>query len=82
MASRNPYHKEELRGDLLQADRAWIEANGHVGLARRTLAFWSAIYGFASMRRKSVIRPVAGAMTLSDLAEAIIDRAIVAALAA
>jgi len=48
----------------------------------RTLAFWSAIYGFASMRRKGVIRPVPGAMTLSDLAEAIVNRAIVAALAA
>lgn len=200
MATKKPYHKEDLRGDLLKAGRAWIEANGHVGLSMRTLAqqvgvspgapyhhfpdrrafllalaldgfremlaqsqaiaanradpaaklramgtefirfagdnprlvdlmyeseltnpaldkellafqqqghtslrcaidaampglgeaaadlrtlaFWSAIYGFASMRRKGVIRPVPGAMTMADLAEAIVDRAIVAALAA
>lgn len=200
MSTKKPYHKEDLRGDLLKAGRAWIEANGHLGLSMRTLAqqvgvspgapyhhfpdrrafllalaldgfremlaqsqgiaasladpaaklramgtefirfaeenprlvdlmyeseltnpaldeellafqqqghmalrmeidrampglgeeaadlrtlaFWSAIYGFASMRRKGVIRPVPGAMTLSDLGEAIVDRAIVAALAA
>lgn len=82
MASKKPYHKEDLRGDLLKAGRAWIEANGHVGLSIRTLAFWSAIYGFASMRRKGVIRPVPGTTTLTALAEAIVDRAIVAALAA
>lgn len=200
MSTKKPYHKEDLRGDLLKAGRAWIETNGHVGLSMRTLAqqvgvspgapyhhfpdrrafllalaldgfremlaqsqgiaatkadpaaklhamgtefirfaeenprlvdlmyeseltnpaldeellafqqqghaalrkeidlaipglgeeaadlrtlaFWSAIYGFASMRRKGVIRPVPGAMTTADLAEAIVDRAIVAALAA
>ncbi|WP_298191237.1 TetR/AcrR family transcriptional regulator [Novosphingobium sp.] len=200
MSTKKPYHKEDLRGDLLRAGRAWIEANGHVGLSMRTLAqqvgvspgapyhhfpdrrafllalaldgfremlaqsqdiaasradpaaklramgtefvrfadtnprlvdlmyeselttpaldeellafqkqghsalrsaidaavpgldeaaadlrtlaFWSAIYGFASMRRKGVIRPVPGALTLNALAEAIIERAIVAALAA
>lgn len=200
MASKKPYHKEDLRGDLLKAGRAWIEANGHVGLSMRTLAqqvgvspgapyhhfpdrrafllalaldgfremlaqsqgiaasradpaaklramgtefirfaeenprlvdlmyeseltnpaldeellafqqqghtalrtaideampglgeeaadlrtlaFWSAIYGFASMRRKGVIRPVPGTTTLTALADAIVDRAIVAALAA
>ncbi|KUR71673.1 TetR family transcriptional regulator [Novosphingobium fuchskuhlense] len=203
MATKKPYHKEDLRGDLLKAGRAWIAANGHVGfsmrtlaqqvgvspgapyhhfpdrrafllalaldgfremLARsdaiaatfdhpadklralgavfiqfaeesphlvdlmyeselttpaidpellafqmrghtavraavaasipgldeeaielRTLAFWSAIYGFASMRRKGVIRPVpgsvSGAMIADKLAEAIAERAIVAALA-
>ena len=38
MASKKPYHKEDLRGDLLKAGRAWIEANGHVGLSMRTLS--------------------------------------------
>lgn len=200
MATKKPYHKEDLRGDLLKVGRAWIEANGHVGLSMRTLAqqvgvspgapyhhfpdrrafllalaldgfremlaqsqgiaasqadpaamlramgtefirfaeenprlvdlmyeselttpaldeellafqqqghtalrsaiasampglseaaadlrtlaFWSAIYGFASMRRKGVIRPVPGMVTTAALAEAIVERAIVAALAA
>ncbi|GEN98993.1 hypothetical protein NSE01_08260 [Novosphingobium sediminis] len=199
MSTKKRYHKEDLRGDLLKAGRAWIEANGHVGLSMRTLAqqvgvspgapyhhfpdrrafllalaldgfremlaqsqgiaasradpaaklramgtefirfaqenprlvdlmyeseltnpaldedlfalqqqghaalrseiarampglgedvadlrtlaFWSAIYGFASMRRKGVIRLMPGAMTIADLADAIVNRAIVAALA-
>lgn len=199
MSTKKPYHKEDLRGDLLKAGRAWVEANGHLGLSMRilaqqvgvspgapyhhfpdrrsfllalaldgfremlagsdavaateddpaaklralgtefirfaeknphlvdlmyeseltspaldpellayqqighaavraavaasmpgldpaatdlrTLAFWSAIYGFASMRRKGVIRSVPGAAITGDLAEAIAERAIVAALA-
>jgi AcrR family transcriptional regulator len=199
MSTKKPYHKEDLRGDLLRAGRAWVEAHGHLGLSMRilaqqvgvspgapyhhfpdrrafllalaldgfremlarsdavaatadnpadklralgtqfirfaeenphlvdlmyeseltspaldpdllafqqighaavraavaasmpgldgeaadlrTLAFWSAIYGFASMRRKGVIRPMPGAMTTADLAGAIVERAIVAALA-
>jgi AcrR family transcriptional regulator len=199
MSTKKPYHKEDLRGDLLKAGRAWVEANGHLGLSMRilaqqvgvspgapyhhfpdrrsfllalaldgfrellarsdavgatgddpaaklrglgavfirfaeenphlvdlmyeseltspsldpellalqqighaavrseiaaslpgldaaatnlrALAFWSAIYGFASMRRKGVIRPVPGAAIPDDIAEAIAERAIVAALA-
>lgn len=198
MSTKKPYHKEDLRGDLLKAGRAWVEANGHLGLSMRilaqqvgvspgapyhhfpdrrsfllalaldgfremlsrsqdvsankadpaaklralgavfirfaadnphlvdlmyeseltspaldtellafqsaghatlreeierampglsgeaadlrTLSFWSAIYGFASMRRKGVIRPLSDRLKLDDLAEAIVERAIVAAL--
>lgn len=199
MSTKKPYHKEDLRGDLLKAGRAWIEANGHLALSMRTLAqqvgvspgapyhhfpdrrafllalaldgfremlaqsqdvagrtadpaaklrtmgtefirfaaenprlvdlmyeseltapaldeqllayqqqghdalrevithampglsleaadlrtlaFWSAIYGFASMRRKGVIRSGPCTPATSDLAEAIVERAIVSALA-
>lgn len=38
MASKKPYHKEDLRGDLLAAARQWVEAHGHLGLSIRTLA--------------------------------------------
>lgn len=38
MATRKTYHKEDLRGDLLKAGRAWIECHGHVGLSMRTMA--------------------------------------------
>jgi AcrR family transcriptional regulator len=38
MASKKPYHKEDLRGDLLAAARQWVETQGHLGLSIRTLA--------------------------------------------
>lgn len=47
----------------------------------RTLAFWSAIYGFASMRRKGIIHTSPGAIATVDIAEAIVDRAALSALA-
>lgn len=47
----------------------------------RVIAFWSAIYGFSSMRKKGVIRPSASAVPTVDIAEAIVARATLAALA-
>jgi AcrR family transcriptional regulator len=47
----------------------------------RTLAYWSAIYGFASMRRKGIIHPSPGTVATVDVAEAIVDRAALSALA-
>lgn len=38
MATKKPYHKEDLRGDLLGAGRVYVAENGHVGLSVRTLA--------------------------------------------
>jgi AcrR family transcriptional regulator len=38
MSKEKPYHKENLRGDLLVAGREYIEKNGHIGLSIRTLA--------------------------------------------
>jgi AcrR family transcriptional regulator len=38
MAKRTTYHKENLRQDLVDAGRAYVEANGHVSLSVRTLA--------------------------------------------
>ena len=39
MASKqNTYHREDLRGDLLRAGRAYIAENGHHSLSVRTLA--------------------------------------------
>ncbi|MCW1403998.1 TetR/AcrR family transcriptional regulator [Novosphingobium sp. MW5] len=47
----------------------------------RTLAYWSAIYGFASMRRKGIIHTSPGAVATVDVAEAIVDRAVLSAIA-
>jgi AcrR family transcriptional regulator len=38
MSKAKPYHKENLRGDLLVAGREFVELNGHNGLSIRTLA--------------------------------------------
>jgi AcrR family transcriptional regulator len=38
MPAKKTYHKDDLRGDLLAAGRAWVEAHGHLGLSIRTLA--------------------------------------------
>lgn len=35
---KKPYHKEDLRGDLLAAGRAYVEEHGHLTLSVRTLA--------------------------------------------
>jgi AcrR family transcriptional regulator len=48
----------------------------------RTLTFWSAIYGFASMRKKGVLRPLQpGTVPAVDIAEAVVDRSVLSALA-
>ncbi|MCC7461884.1 MAG: TetR/AcrR family transcriptional regulator [Gammaproteobacteria bacterium] len=38
MAKNKTYHKENLRQDLVDAGRAYVEAHGHVSLSVRTLA--------------------------------------------
>lgn len=38
MQAKKPYHKEDLRGDLLRAGRAFIEENGYQKFSMRTLA--------------------------------------------
>jgi len=38
MPAKKPYHKENLRRDLLDAGRAYVKANGHNSLSIRTLA--------------------------------------------
>lgn len=38
MAKAKSYHKENLRQDLLEAGRAYVEAHGHQSLSVRTLA--------------------------------------------
>lgn len=47
----------------------------------RVIAYWSAIYGFASMRKKGVIHPDQNALPDVDFAEAVVDRAVLSALA-
>ena len=47
----------------------------------RVIAYWSAIYGFASMRKKGVIHTEGITLLSVDIADAIIDRAVLAALA-
>ncbi|MDE2410687.1 MAG: WHG domain-containing protein, partial [Sphingomonadales bacterium] len=48
----------------------------------RTIAYWSAIYGFASMRKKGVLYPDGDVLPSLDIVEAIVDRAARSALAA
>lgn len=38
MSTKKPYHKENLRGDLLEAARVYVKAYGHINLSIRTLA--------------------------------------------
>jgi AcrR family transcriptional regulator len=38
MSKDKPYHREDLRGDLLKAGREYVAKNGHLGLSVRTLA--------------------------------------------
>lgn len=38
MSTKKPYHKENLRQDLLDAGRAYVKANGHQSLSVRLLA--------------------------------------------
>ena len=38
MTAKKPYHKENLRRDLLDAGREYVRANGHQGLSMRMLA--------------------------------------------
>lgn len=38
MSAKKPYHKENLRRDLLEAGRDYVRANGHSGLSIRMLA--------------------------------------------
>jgi len=38
MAAKKPYHKENLRRDLLDAGRAYVKAHGHLNLSVRTIA--------------------------------------------
>lgn len=47
----------------------------------RVIAYWSTIYGFTSMRKKGVIRQSDNVLPSVDIAEAIVNRATVAALA-
>ena len=47
----------------------------------RVIAFWSAIYGFSSMRRKGVLHPHdPGFLPTVDIADAVVDQALLSAL--
>jgi len=46
----------------------------------RVITFWSAIYGFASMRKKGIIHK-SGSVESVDIADALVDRVVLAALA-
>lgn len=69
-------HKN-LREVILEAVPGILDAEADL----RTIAYWSAIYGFASMRKKGVIH-AGDALPSVDIAEAIVDRAVLSALAA
>lgn len=47
----------------------------------RVIAFWSMIYGFVSMRKKGVIHASAEFVPRDDIAEAIVGRAVLSAVA-
>ena len=89
MSTKKSHHKEDLRGDPLKAGHAAgrmeaaanLPGLGAEAMNLRTLAFWSAINGFASMCRKGVLRYAPGATIPDGLAAALAERAIFAALA-
>lgn len=47
----------------------------------RSIAFWSAIYGFASMRRKGVIHSAGTSVAIDNMVQAIVERAVLMAIA-
>lgn len=74
----------QLRGHRL-LKQTIVEADPSAAAARdadlRVIAFWAAIYGFSSMRRKGVLRPHdPGVLPTVDIADAIVDRALLSAL--
>ncbi|MDE2442094.1 MAG: TetR/AcrR family transcriptional regulator [Betaproteobacteria bacterium] len=89
-------YESELTSPTLDEELLEFQRVGHDALRRqiaavvpdlsdqeidlRTLAYWSAIYGFASMRRKGIIHTSPGAVATVDIAEAIVDRAALSAL--
>ncbi len=90
-------YESELTSPVLDPQLTEYQQQGHMNLRQhlfaarpdlsneeldlRVIAYWSAIYGFASMRKKGVIRPKAGVVPNVDIAEAIVTRAVIAALA-
>lgn len=67
-----------LKQTVIEADPTGIsEHDADV----RVIAFWSAIYGFSSMRRKGVLHPhKPGFLPTVDIADAIVDRALLSVL--
>jgi AcrR family transcriptional regulator len=90
-------YESELTSPVLDPRLLEYQLKGHHNLRRhlvaalpnigdteadlRVIAYWSAIYGFASMRKKGVIRPSENAVPTTDITEAIVNRAALAALA-
>jgi AcrR family transcriptional regulator len=69
---------EALKRPIVAALPGIADAEAEV----RVITFWSAIYGFASMRKKGVLHPADGdALPTVDIAEAVVDRSVVSALA-
>ncbi|WP_179506514.1 MULTISPECIES: TetR/AcrR family transcriptional regulator [unclassified Sphingomonas] len=68
---------DALRSQIVAALPGIADAEADV----RSVAFWSGIYGFATMRRKGVIRPHDPRTLPSiDIAEALVDRCLLSAL--
>ncbi|MCS0630221.1 TetR/AcrR family transcriptional regulator [Telluria mixta] len=91
-------YESELTMPVLDPELLKFQVMGHQALKRpiqaalpdipdaeaevRVITFWSAIYGFASMRKKGVLHPTEpGAVPTVDIAEAVVDRLVVSALA-
>ena len=90
-------YESELTSPMLDPQLLAFQHRGHSGLRKqivealpgltdeeadlRVIAYWSAVYGFASMRKKGVIHPSQNAIPSVDIAEAIVDRAVLSALA-
>lgn len=67
-----------LRGEIVEAVPGLSPAEADL----RSIAFWSAIYGFATMRRKGVIHSGGAEVDTDRLATAIVERAVLMAIAA
>lgn len=90
-------YESELTTPSLDPELLTFQNQGHMALRQiivdalpglpdqeydlRVIAYWSAIYGFASMRKKGVIYPDQNALPSIDFAEALVDRAALSALA-
>jgi AcrR family transcriptional regulator len=90
-------YESELTTPALDPELQQFQSAGHIGLRKqiveavpglppeevdfRVIAFWSMIYGFVSMRKKGVIHASDEFVPRADIAEAIVGRAVLSAVA-
>jgi len=74
-------YQQQGHGLLVSVTRAALPRLSEREIELRVIAFWSAIYGFTSMRRKGVLHPHRpDLLPTLDIAPALVDRAVQSAL--